>query len=208
MKRLDYFRAYEAGNTSGKAVHPDEQDNMEPAQNGFGGISPDGFISLFEQDVEPSEGGSVDIEGAHFTMCSTKLGLWNLQSLHCNLLGLYDPFANPLYSKYLRTLPKEIISMMRERFEFYNIGPGPNGPLLIGINDTIRILQARMGNPDNPLYYIVYPGGGTDGSDIEMTTSFDNTMRAQSTVDRVQFYIGKKIYGFLRDKFRNFTHQQ
>ena len=190
MKYVETYRIYETDDAK-------KDDDQVTKQNDFDGFTPGG-LSLFEDDVTPSKGSLDTIPGYNFAMCSTKIGLWTLEGKECHLVGIGSPFQRSDYVDYLETLPREVGNLLLERMEFYALKE--DGSLLFGINNTIRVLQAR---PDDGLYYVVYP----DGS-IEMCTNFNTTLHDEVTVGRLEKWIGMRIYSWLKTRFPRIINQQ
>lgn len=162
-------------------------------QNNFSGISPDGILSLFKADVEPSKGGSFDVPDGHFTMASTKLGLWVFETTACTLVGINNPEGRSDYMEYINKLPEHAVAMFMERMEYYNMPK--DEAVMFGVNGVINVLQGH-----GDLYCIVYPSG-----DIELTSNLNTTLRGEKLVGRMEQYMGRQVYSWLKSKFKRFT---
>jgi len=190
MDRLEQFATFEEDND----LH-EEPEPYNP-QNDFPGIAPDG-IHVFEQDTKPSKGGVVDsIPGCKFVMASTKIGLWNLQTREANLFGINNPFSRRDYKAFLNTLDKSAVDMLAERMEHYDLPC--EGAILFGLDGMIKVLHAHQEN----LYLIVYPNG-----DEEITTDPNNTFKKREILDRLESYVGKKIWLWIKKKVSELTGQ-
>jgi len=119
-------------------------------------------IKVFRQDLIYGECSTETIgEGYLITIHTNKRGLWSLQSMLGNIVGVGNPFSNEDYSDYLYgEYPAEVTDRLKRRFEEY--GFSSDNPLLFGLNNTCRVIKCKEGSlfvcfPDNTC--MIYDSG-------------------------------------------------
>jgi hypothetical protein len=154
-------------------------------------------IKTFSSDIDHSECGvfhaSFD-KRYMLTIHTVKRELWSLSWPSGFITGIGNVFSNREYATFLSSFPKEVIDLLKEKFEEYRFSS--SNCLLFGINNTMRLLPYK-----ESLNYLCFP----DDSYELISSLHDNSAISDAVLVKHQETIGTIIGKWLREQFAFFA---